>query len=132
MPSGAFRKVLGLRGVNWQMREAWRLAEELETIRVKYADRRGRTAESTYDPHAVTELASLIYNRMTNKPVRSTTMADSVIASVTIQRAGAMTPQARKEIAAWLRKQAGNLVKRGSEYNDTGPFNARYYQAKIK
>lgn len=59
-------------------------------------------------------------------------MADSVIASVTIQRAGAMTPQTRKEIAAWLRKQAANLVKRGSEYNDTGPFRARYYQGEVR
>ena len=52
---------------------------------------------------------------------------EKVIASVTIQRAGAMTPQTRKDIAAWLRKQAANLVKYGSEYNDSGAFRARYY-----
>ena len=38
-----------------------------------------------------------------------------------------MTPQMRKEIVAWLRKQAANLLKYGSEYNDTGAFRARYY-----
>jgi len=38
-----------------------------------------------------------------------------------------MTPKGRKEIAAWLRKQAANLVKYGSEYNDTSAFRVRYY-----
>ena len=57
---------------------------------------------------------------------------EKVIASVTIQRAGAMTPQTRKDIAAWLRKQAANLLKYGSEYNDTGAFRARYYQGEVR
>ena len=58
-------------------------------------------------------------------------MADSVIASVTIQRPGAMTPQMRKEIAAWLRERAANLLKYGSKYNNTGAFRARYYVEEV-
>ena len=42
-----------------------------------------------------------------------------------------MTPQMRKEIAAWLRERAANLLKYGSEYNDTGAFRARYYVEEV-
>ena len=54
-----------------------------------------------------------------------------VAASFTVQKPGRMTDKGRKEIAAWLCKQAANLVKRGSEYNDTGPFHARYYYKEV-
>lgn len=59
-------------------------------------------------------------------------MADSVIASVTIQKPGRMTAEERKEIAAWLRERAANLLKYGSKYSNTGPFRARYYQGEVK
>lgn len=38
-------------------------------------------------------------------------------ATFTIHRASDMTPVGRKEIAAWLRKQAANLVKHGANYS---------------
>ena len=50
-----------------------------------------------------------------------------VAASFTVAKPGRMTDKGRKEIVAWLRKQATNLLKYGSEYNDTGAFRARYY-----
>ena len=48
-------------------------------------------------------------------------------AILTLQKPGAMTKKGRAEIAAWLRKQASNLVRYGEKYNDTGPFRAKYY-----
>ena len=49
------------------------------------------------------------------------------VAIVTIKKPGMMTPKGRKEIAAWLRRQAANLLKYGKDYNDTGAFRARYF-----
>ena len=54
-----------------------------------------------------------------------------VAASFTVAKPGSMTDKGRKEIAAWLRKQAANLLKYGSEYNDAGAFRARYYYKEI-
>lgn len=57
--------------MNWQMTEAWRLAEELELMRARSIARTSRLKvdwRGLYDPHAATELASLIYNRMTTPP----------------------------------------------------------------
>lgn len=45
-------------------------------------------------------------------------------AVLTIKDAGSMTDQGRKEVAAWLRKQAKLLVEHGSELSDR--FRARY------
>ena len=45
-------------------------------------------------------------------------------AVVTIRGALDMTPDGRKAIATWLRKQATNLVKHGKDY--AGGFQARY------
>lgn len=47
-------------------------------------------------------------------------------ATVTIKRPGAMTEKGRKEIVAWLRKQARNLQRYGARYNNKGTFTARY------
>ena len=47
-------------------------------------------------------------------------------AVLTLKKPGTMTDKGRKEIAAWLRKQAANLLKYGKDYNDTGDFRARY------
>jgi hypothetical protein len=57
----------------WQFEAAWRLAEELEMMRARErAGRERRDSKLTwhwfYDPHAATELASLIYNRLTTRP----------------------------------------------------------------
>lgn len=50
-------------------------------------------------------------------------------ATLTIHRAADMTAKGRKEIAAWLRKQATNLVWHGSNY--TKRFTASYrYEGK--
>lgn len=46
-------------------------------------------------------------------------------AILTIKAASKMTPEGRKEIAAWLRHQAAMLVKDGKNYSDT-KFTARY------
>ena len=50
-----------------------------------------------------------------------------VAASFTVQKPGRMTAKGRRDIAVWLRRQAANLLKHGSEYNDAGAFRARYY-----
>lgn len=47
-------------------------------------------------------------------------------ALLTIKKPGALSPAGRKEIVAWLRKQATNLSKYGKIYNDTGNFTARF------
>ena len=54
-------------------------------------------------------------------------MTTSVAASLTIHKPGKMSAKGRKEIVAWLRRQASNLLKHGDQYNDTGAFRARYY-----
>lgn len=45
-------------------------------------------------------------------------------AIVTIKDADRMTPKGRREIAAWLRRQAGFLTKHGDNF--AGLFRARY------
>lgn len=47
-------------------------------------------------------------------------------AILTLKKPGEMTPKGRAQIAAWLRKQAANLLRYGKDYNDTGDFRARY------
>jgi hypothetical protein len=51
--------------------------------------------------------------------------ADTVVASIQIRRAGAMTPRARRQIAAWLHKQAEDLEVDGHAY--AAQFRARYH-----
>lgn len=46
-------------------------------------------------------------------------------AIVTIHAAPKMTPKGRRQIAAWLRRQADMLVKEGKNYTETR-FTARY------
>ena len=45
-------------------------------------------------------------------------------AVLTIKRAGDMTPQGRRDIAAWLRMHARHIVAHGKEYAPT--FRGRY------
>jgi len=45
-------------------------------------------------------------------------------AILTIKRAARMTPRGRKDIAAWLRRQASFLEKHAKEYSER--FTARY------
>ena len=47
-------------------------------------------------------------------------------AILTLKKPGTMTAKGRSQIAAWLRRQATNLLKYGKDYNDTGDFRARY------
>jgi hypothetical protein len=56
---------------------------------------------------------------------------DIVAASVHIHKPGAMTQHGREEIARWLRRTANDLVKLGSQYNETGGFRARYMVAGL-
>lgn len=115
--------------MKWQELAAWKLAEELDVIRAKAATRSSRqgTWMGMYDPHAATELARLIYNRMTNNPAKQRTTDMTSIATFTIKKPGAMTADERKKIVVWLRYQATCLLKKGKEYNDRGAFRARYY-----
>jgi hypothetical protein len=46
-------------------------------------------------------------------------------AVLTIKRAPAMTKKGRKDIAAWLRRQANMLLRHGDQYSETR-FTARY------
>lgn len=50
-------------------------------------------------------------------------------AILTLKKPGDMSASGRKNIAAWLKKQAANLLKYGKDYNDTGDFRARYLYA---
>lgn len=58
------------------------------------------------------------------KPTKRTIRKPAVCLS--INRPGAMTKQKRREIAAWLFKQAVYLVSDGAGYVDKGMFHARY------
>ena len=51
-------------------------------------------------------------------------------AVVTIKGPGAMTPKARKAIAAWLRLQAVALETDGKDYTDVGLYRGRYLCAE--
>lgn len=51
-------------------------------------------------------------------------------AILTIKKPGDMSAKGRTDIAAWLRRQARNLVRYGKKYNDTGNFTARYLYGK--
>lgn len=51
--------------------------------------------------------------------------AEKTAAVVTIFNAPGMTPEGRKEVAAWLRCQAAMLVKDGPLYTE-GRFTGRY------
>ena len=55
-------------------------------------------------------------------------MKEMVIARITIQKPGAMTEKKRKIIANWLIVQGYNLLLKGEQYTNTGPFTARYYK----
>ena len=48
-------------------------------------------------------------------------------AHLTIREAGKMSPRGRREIAAWLIKQAETLVRDGPQYSDN--FTARWNAA---
>lgn len=50
---------------------------------------------------------------------------ESVVAMLTIQKAGTRTPQERKQIAEWLRMQAETLLKEGKNYTE-GRYVARF------
>lgn len=52
-------------------------------------------------------------------------MQYKVAATATIHHAADMTQAGKKSIAAWLRKQARNLLKDGGRYS--ARFTARYY-----
>lgn len=49
---------------------------------------------------------------------------EKTAAIVTIKDASAMSPEGKKEIAEWLRRQAKQLLKEGHNYS--GRFTARY------
>lgn len=51
-------------------------------------------------------------------------MAEKSAAIVTIRKANTMTKRGRKAVAAWLRRQAMFLERRGPEFSDR--FTARY------
>jgi hypothetical protein len=44
------------------------------------------------------------------------TSVENSVAKLTIRRACDMTPAGRKEVAAWLRRQAAQLIKEGPKY----------------
>ena len=48
-------------------------------------------------------------------------------AIMTIHKPGRMTAHGRRDIAAWLRRTASDLIRLGHRYTDTGPFRARYF-----
>ena len=58
--------------MDWKTIAAYKLGQELEWInaRQRAQGRRGTNAMQMYDPHAATELGSLIYKRMTTPPAR--------------------------------------------------------------
>ena len=51
-------------------------------------------------------------------------MKDKVSAKLELYKTDTWSDKGRKEIAAWLRKQADALVKEGKQYS--GNFTARY------
>ena len=51
-------------------------------------------------------------------------MRDEATAVLTIKGASDMTPEQRRNLAAWLREQAEHVQRRGSEYSKV--FRARY------
>ena len=52
---------------------------------------------------------------------------DAAIATLTIHRAGEMTPEGRKAVATWLRSHAALILKEGRYYSSrfTGRYMAR-------
>lgn len=52
------------------------------------------------------------------------TTNEKVIARVTVYGAGEMSKDDRQEIANWLRRKAGELVKEGAKYSKR--YTARY------
>lgn len=51
--------------------------------------------------------------------------SEKYAARVVIYKASDMTPQGKRDIAKWLRKQASGLLKGGNKY--VSRFTARYY-----
>lgn len=51
-------------------------------------------------------------------------MREKTAAVLTVHDAASMTPEQRRNIAAWLREQAEYVQRRGSEYSKV--FRARY------
>jgi len=49
-----------------------------------------------------------------------------VAAVLTLRRAGAWSPRGRRDIAAWLRKQADFLVAHGKDYPEDSASQSRY------
>lgn len=54
---------------------------------------------------------------------------DTLVASLTIHRADTMTPEGRRSVAAWMRRQAAELLKQGDQYAKV--FRARYLVAAL-
>ena len=53
-------------------------------------------------------------------------MKEKAAAVLSIDRPGTMTTRGRKDIVAWLRRQATHLARHGGQYCDKGWFRARY------
>ena len=51
-------------------------------------------------------------------------MKEKSAARLTIHKADTMTPQGRKDVALWLRRQAAFLVRRGANFSSR--FTANY------
>lgn len=52
---------------------------------------------------------------------------EKVIAELTIKGAAEMHPKTRKEVSAWLKRHAADLLKYGPEY--AGTFHGRFIQS---
>ena len=53
-------------------------------------------------------------------------MKEVSAAILTIKKPGNMTPEGRKAIAAWLKKEAFHLLKYGAEYTSIKKYTASY------
>ena len=56
-------------------------------------------------------------------------LGEEVVATLTIRGAGKMTTAERRQIVAWLRRQADMLAKDGKNYTE-GRFRARCWAAE--
>lgn len=52
-----------------------------------------------------------------------------VAATIIIKKPGAMTDKARRQIAAWMRKEAALFAKEGYRYERKANYHARYHYA---
>lgn len=53
-------------------------------------------------------------------------MKTKTVATLTVKAPGAMTEQGRRDIAAWLRRQATHLIRSGRWYSKRSRFTSRY------